>query len=54
MFYKYKTYYYFMSDMFYIYKTYYVIYGYRNFSTMLGKGLIKNIKKEMEKLENIN
>ena len=24
MFYKYKTYYYFMSDMFYIYKTYYI------------------------------
>ena len=24
MFYKYKTYYYFISDMFYIYKTYYI------------------------------
>ena len=36
-----------------MYYTYY-IYIYKNFYTMLDKGLRKNIKKEMEKLEKIN
>ena len=37
-----------------IYAIHIYIYVYKGFSTTLDKGLRKNIKKEMEKLENIN